>query len=1208
MKNWLKKVAQLSILFVLFITLIFDGAIAYAANEVNKKTNPFHSAAENTNELVFKDVPPSYWAYKDIKRLKELKIVSGKGDGLFGPEDRLTREQFLSMVVLQQGYKIVKDQETFKDVPRSKWSNQYIETAIKEEIIEKKEYGDNFKPEQEISREEMAIVIAKVLKLKEVDEEMKFGDKGEFTKNPKLIAALVNAKIISGYPDGTFKPKQTLTRAESTAVIVKLLDYGYVFDDVPPSYWAYKDIKRLKEMKIVSGKGNGIFGPEDRLTREQFLAMIVLQQGYKIVKDQETFKDVPKSKWSNQYVETAIKEGIIEKKEYGDSFKPEQEIPREEMAIIIAKVLKLKEVNEEIKFGDKGEFTKNPKLIAALVNAKIISGYPDGTFKPKQTLTRAESTAVVSKVIDFKKDEPTTGDGDTGGGTGNGGDAEKAGIVYKKNVYEVKEQYKHDIEQTQTDTFTFKKEAAKLKELKNDNILILPPIPNNPLGVVIKIISITDGSDGEKVVKAVQPDAKEVIEKIDVKEKISVTRDNAEIVYLAEGVTLDEKQPVSFNPFQQQINGEKEKNQYVLQGPEHFLQRAFAEYDVDKKEFSTNTNVKITGKDLGINEDLTFALKGKMKIKNVDVDILFKDVTNLDELKFILKGEVENNVKYTFDYSHCVGAPVNCDKKKSEGLTFEEWKEMIEKKGLSLKPFKKPLFMVRVPLPAAPAIAITMEASLVLKADLSIGVEVDVKQIDSFKVGIENGGIVGKHEQIGPNLQFKGEAKIDGKAGIDVNGGLTLANITLIGANFEAGLKLEALARASWGIKDVDSSNINAFESICAKGSLGYYIQAGLKASILKADILSIKKSLIDINEEIGKISNCEKYDLQSAQDYLLLEEGEDTNLKVVKRIFDENQLTMKVDKLSKDQEIRVSSENTDVVEAKRKDANDFSIHAKSGAKEKQKVDLLFELVEDGKVLSEIKVPVYIVKPTKLQVDPEKTFVMKKQKEQLQVRLAIPVPEEIIEQYEMLGLPIEQYRYKEVTQPNLLTFKSSKDFVIVNELGEVTVKDDAKIGDTTEINVAYKGLTGKVSAQVSGSEEDKRALSGLSLQSAQQLILDAEQHANNILQAAVKSPEEEKFEDLQKQMKKFYEPKFTGKQFEKAYKYNRQWILNPYYLYPVTNVYNTEAMKTFSSVSETPSTLSVKVSVPVQGEQGESFTYTYDLVKKDGSWYLDDIN
>ncbi|MGE7860955.1 S-layer homology domain-containing protein [Bacillus mobilis] len=1224
MKNWLKKLAQLSILFVLFVTLIFDGAIAYAANEVNKKTNQYNSAAENTNELVFKDVPPSYWAYKDIKRLKELKIVSGKGDALFGPEDRLTREQFLSMVVLQQGYKIVKDQETFKDVPKNKWSNQYVETAIKEEIIEKNEYGDNFKPEQEISREEMAIIIAKVLKFKEVDEEIKFGDKGEFTKNPKLIAALVNAKIISGYPDGTFKPKQTLTRAESTAVIVKLLDYGYVFDDVPPSYWAYKDIKRLKGLKIVSGKGNGIFGPEDRLTREQFLSMIVLQQGYKIIKDQETFKDVPKSKWSNQYIETAIKEGIIEKKEYGDSFKPEQEIPREEMAIIIAKVLKLKEVNEEIKFGDKGEFTKNPKLIAALINAKIISGYPDGTFKPKQTLTRAESTAVVSKVIDYKRDEPTTGDGNndgnTGGGTGNGGDSEKASIIYKKNVYEVKEQYKNDIEQTQTDTFTFKKEAAKLKELKNDNILILPPIPDNPLGVVIKIISITDGSDGEKVVKAVQPEAKEVIEKIDVKEKVSVTRDNAKPVYLAEGVTLKNNQSNFLSSIERKINAEQRSKQPLLIAPNQLLKSPSGEYDIDKKEFSMGFDVSIKGEDLqaedtedvkkeeGNKGDLTFAIKGEMKVKNVDFDVEYKNATNLDDLKFIIKSDIERNLKLSVDYSKCLGNKKACGNESLEDKSIDEWREIIKKRGISLKTFKKSMFVFQVQNPTTPYLGLMVEGSIVVKADLSLGVEIDVTQVDSYRAGIENGGIVDEHKKLGPNVSYTGEAKFNGKAGVEIEGGLTLANLVLIGADFEAGLKLDAEARAFAGIKEVDSNIWKADGEVCLRGSLDYYVQAGLKASLIHFDSISIKKTLLNLDGNIGKLKSCEKVDLQSTQDYLLLEEGEETNLKLVKRVFDEEELKMKIMDLSKKEEIRVSSKNTGVVEAKRKDANDFSVQVKPNVKEDQKVNLLFELVEDEKVMAEIEVPVYIVKPTKLQVDPEKTFVMKKQKEQLQVRLAIPVPVEVMKQYETLGLPIEPYRYKKITQPNLLTFKSSKDFVIVNEHGEVTVKDDAKIGDTTEINVAYKGLTGKVSAQVSGSEEDKRALSGLSLQSAQQLILDAEQHANNILQAAVKSPEEEKFEDLQKQMKKFYEPKFTGKQFEKAYKYNRQWILNPYYLYPVTNVYNTEAMKTFTSVSETPSTLSVKVSVPVLGEQGESFTYTYDLVKKDGSWYLDDIN
>ena len=84
-------------------------------------------------------------------------------------------------------------------------------------------------------------------------------------------------------------------------------------------------------------------------------------------------------------------------------------------------------------------------------------------------------------------------------------------------------------------------------------------------------------------------------------------------------------------------------------------------------------------------------------------------------------------------------------------------------------------------------------------------------------------------------LILKG-SKIEGKAGAEIRGGLTLANIILIGANLEGGLKLEALARA-WGIKDVNSNNLNTLESICAKGALGYYVQAGLEASIIHADI-----------------------------------------------------------------------------------------------------------------------------------------------------------------------------------------------------------------------------------------------------------------------------------------------------------------------------------------------------------------------------------
>ena len=147
-----------------------------------------------------------------------------------------------------------------------------------------------------------------------------------------------------------------------------------------------------------------------------------------------------------------------------------------------------------------------------------------------------------------------------------------------------------------------------------------------------------------------------------MKEKVSVTRDNAKPVYLAEGVTLEEKQSAPLNPFNRKLMGRKKKS-IRFTGTRAFLQRALAEYDADKEVFSMNTDIKVTGKELGINDDLTFALNGQMKIKDVDFDVEYKDATNLDDLKFILKSEVENNLKYTFNYSHCFGGKVACDKK-----------------------------------------------------------------------------------------------------------------------------------------------------------------------------------------------------------------------------------------------------------------------------------------------------------------------------------------------------------------------------------------------------------------------------------------------------------------------------------------------------------------------------------------------------------------
>ncbi|MGR5914305.1 hypothetical protein ACT7DA_17885 [Bacillus pacificus] len=68
--------------------------------------------------------------------------------------------------------------------------------------------------------------------------------------------------------------------------------------------------------------------------------------------------------------------------------------------------------------------------------------------------------------------------------------------------------------------------------------------------------------------------------------------------------------------------------------------------------------------------------------------------------------------------------------------------------------------MVHVPNPTIPALGLMVEGSIIVKADLSIGVEIDVKQTDSYRTGIENGKIVDEHKRIGPNLNFKGKQKL----------------------------------------------------------------------------------------------------------------------------------------------------------------------------------------------------------------------------------------------------------------------------------------------------------------------------------------------------------------------------------------------------------------------------------------------------------------
>ncbi len=108
------------------------------------------------------------------------------------------------------------------------------------------------------------------------------------TDYDEAAAVLTDLEIISGYADGTFKPQNSITRAEFAAMMIRGLGFKVAgtsavtaFSDVEPSYWASTYIKYASELGIIYGYGDGTFRPKNNITNDEAIAMLVRALGYK---------------------------------------------------------------------------------------------------------------------------------------------------------------------------------------------------------------------------------------------------------------------------------------------------------------------------------------------------------------------------------------------------------------------------------------------------------------------------------------------------------------------------------------------------------------------------------------------------------------------------------------------------------------------------------------------------------------------------------------------------------------------------------------------------------------------------------------------------------------------------------------------------------------------------------------------------------------
>lgn len=181
----------------------------------------------------FSDIK-GHWAQADIELLAAKMVISGKNENSYEPYSNITRAEFAALLVRALGLEegVLKPGQ-FKDIDSKAWYAGSIAAATNENII--KGYDGNlFKPDNNISREEMAAMIAraarvagkaKTITTSEQEQQLaKFKDQAKISSwAARDVALAVRTGIIQGMPGEEFAPQSNADRAQSAAILKRFL-------------------------------------------------------------------------------------------------------------------------------------------------------------------------------------------------------------------------------------------------------------------------------------------------------------------------------------------------------------------------------------------------------------------------------------------------------------------------------------------------------------------------------------------------------------------------------------------------------------------------------------------------------------------------------------------------------------------------------------------------------------------------------------------------------------------------------------------------------------------------------------------------------------------------------------------------------------------------------------------------------------------------
>ncbi|KAB8139456.1 hypothetical protein F9U64_00020 [Gracilibacillus oryzae] len=202
--------------------------------------------------LAFNDLQKVPWAEDAINELHEKDIINGVNSEEFAPNRSITRAEVAKLIVLANYREMVGTfDSTFSDVSEDYFYKEIIDTAAALQIV--KGYPDiTFRPTHSITRAEAAVIFDNAYSINAGSIDRSFSDlkKGHWAE--EAITNLASNRLMNGYPNGTIRPDDEITRAEFAVMLKRVMDYedGIMPEETESTY--EEEVVRLTNQERTS--------------------------------------------------------------------------------------------------------------------------------------------------------------------------------------------------------------------------------------------------------------------------------------------------------------------------------------------------------------------------------------------------------------------------------------------------------------------------------------------------------------------------------------------------------------------------------------------------------------------------------------------------------------------------------------------------------------------------------------------------------------------------------------------------------------------------------------------------------------------------------------------------------------------------------------------------------------------------------------------